>query len=436
MPTSLKPNLLPFVLVFAPLAALLVVGLAVLCSPDLFFNPLYTRGGDVWLYYTSALHLRQGQLPFRDFPLEYPPFALVSFFLPQALVPLRPLTFPAYALGFLLENAFFAAIAALTLQKIADHGSYWGWSKRAGQSFLLLTVVLSPLLPWRYDLFPALLTLFSLRAVQTNRPGGAGLFLGMGIAAKLYPLVLLPVYLLFYLAQARRREAAYLSGGAILAVTLSFLPLLHVPPSVLLSFVKYHQMRGLEIGSLGAGLITTARVLGLARAGIVFNYGAFHLVSPAAGPVLKALPFLFITCLGWVVWRARADFARVFLTDKTIPLQTLVRFLAAALLAFILTNKVFSPQYLIWLLPFAPLLPRRERDLFAAATVLTITLFPMLFNSQLSMDAFGALLLDTRNGLLLWLLFVLLRPPKRTPVASVSGTMPGKDICTLPALSR
>ncbi len=440
MPTRSKPNLtLPGLtlaaLVFAPLGAVLLAGLAVLYSPDLFFNPLYTRGGDVWLYYTSALHLRQGQMPFRDFPLEYPPLALVSFFLPQALVPLHALTFSAYAIGFLLENAFFAAIAALTLQQIAAHKHSPGWPKRTGQAFLLLAVVLSPLLPWRYDLFPALLTLFSLRAVQTQRPGWGGVFVGLGIAAKLYPIVLLPVYLLFYAAQARRRDAARLLGGAVLAVTLSFLPLLRVPPLALLSFVKYHQMRGLEIGSLGAGLITTARVFGLARAGIVFNYGAFHLVSPAAGFILKMLPVVFAICLGGVLWRARTDFACASATRQGIPLPLLARFLAAALLAFILTNKVFSPQYLIWLLPFAPLLPRRERDLFAAATVLTITIFPMLFNSQLSLDAFGALLLDTRNLLLLWLLICLLRPAKPAPAAPFEATLQ-EELLALPALSR
>lgn len=446
MPTPSKPNLtskphltMPGLtlatLVFAPLAALLLVGLAVLHSPDLFFNPLYTRGGDVWLYYTSALHLRQGQMPFRDFPLEYPPLSLVSFFLPQALAPLHALTFSAYSIGFLLENAFFAAIAALTLQQIAAHSYSPGWTKRTGQVFLLLTIVLSPILPWRYDLFPALLTLFSLRAVQTHRPGWGGVFVGLGIAAKLYPIVLLPVYLLFYFVQARRREAVRLLGGAVLAVTLSFLPLLRVPPLALLSFVKYHQMRGLEIGSLGAGLITTARVFGLAHAGIVFNYGAFHLVSPAAEPVLKALPVVFAACLGGVLWRTRTDFARVSASRQVIPLPLLVRFLAAALLAFILTNKVFSPQYLIWLLPFAPLLPRRERDLFAAATVLTITIFPMLFNSQLSLDAFGALLLDTRNLLLLWLLICLLRPAKPAPVAPFDATLQ-EELPALPALSR
>ncbi len=446
MPTLLKPHLTLAVLVFAPLAVILLVGLAVLYSPDLFFNPLYTRGGDVWLYYNSALHLRQGQLPFRDFPLEYPPLALVSFFLPQALVPLHTLSFSAYSLGFLLENAFIAAIAALTLQQIAAHNQSLhhsslhhyssGWPKRAGQAFLLLTIVLSPLLPWRYDLFPALLTLFSLRAVQTNRPGWGGLFLGLGIAAKLYPVVLLPVYLLFYFAQPRRRDAVRLLGGAVLAVTLSFLPLLRVPPATLLSFVKYHQMRGLEIGSIGAGLITTARVFGLAHAGIVFNYGAFHLVSPAAGPILKALPVVFAVCLGGVLWRTRTEFARASAARQAIPLQVLVRFLAAALLAFILTNKVFSPQYLIWLLPFVPLLPRRERDLFAAAAVLTIAIFPMLFNSQLSLDAFGALLLDTRNLVLLWLLIVLLRPPKPASAAPNSGAAPQEELPALPALSR
>jgi hypothetical protein len=50
----------------------------------------------------------------------------------------------------------------------------------------------------------------------------------------------------------------------------------------------------------------------------------------------------------------------------------LVTFSLAALLAFIVTNKVFSPQYLIWLVPFAPLLPRRQIVLFVAICVATM----------------------------------------------------------------
>jgi len=52
--------------------------------------------GDLWLYYDSSLKLMQGQLPYRNFPLEYPPLALLPFVLPHLVTLGQPLGFTDY----------------------------------------------------------------------------------------------------------------------------------------------------------------------------------------------------------------------------------------------------------------------------------------------------------------------------------------------------
>jgi hypothetical protein len=88
--------------------------------------------------------------------------------------------------------------------------------------------------------------------------------------------------------------------------------------------------------------------------------------------------------------------------------ESLVTYSVAALLAFIVTNKVFSPQYLIWLLPFAPLLRLRQASALLAICALTIVLFPFDYDHLLGMELLPVLLLNLRNllvvGLLVWLL--------------------------------
>lgn len=78
--------------------------------------------------------------------------------------------------------------------------------------------------------------------------------------------------------------------------------------------------------------------------------------------------------------------------------------LLAVLLAVILTNKVFSPQYLVWLLPLAALRPWREAILLAVAGGLTLTIFLWNWPRLLALDPGVIVLLTVRNLLLVVLL--------------------------------
>ena len=70
-----------------------------------------------------------------------------------------------------------------------------------------------------------------------------------------------------------------------------------------------------------------------------------------------------------VLWRARLSSA-----------EDWPRFAAAILLAFIVTGKVLSPQYLIWILPFLAVMEgatgRRTRAIFLAGCLVTAFVFP------------------------------------------------------------
>jgi hypothetical protein len=79
-----------------------------------------------------------------------------------------------------------------------------------------------------------------------------------------------------------------------------------------------------------------------------------------------------------------------------------------AILIFIISNKVFSPQYLIWLLPFIPFLKRGQIALFAIICILTVLICPILFGELMNMELLPIILLNCRNALMilltLWLI--------------------------------
>jgi uncharacterized membrane protein len=378
---------------------------------------------DVGLYFEYSLKLVRGLLPYRDFALEYPPLALLPFTLPRLAVFGQPIGFDTYVRLFLLENIILSTLVGAALTWVVE---WWTGHRdlvRVLLMYILFVAITAPLLPWRYDLFPAFLTVLALLCILRGQPVWAGVWLGLGAAAKLYPLALLPVFGAYYFAggQGSRetntkttampqgwRALVRLGAGCAGAIALTLVPFALTSPGSVVSFLRYHEMRGLQVESLPAGAIILIHLLGRASAQLTFNYGAIHLVSPLATTALRWLPTALIAVYGAVVLASMARFRAERTSRGTIASESLVAYSVAALLAFIATNKVFSPQYLIWLLPFAPLLRLRHAIVIAAICAITIGLFPFDYDDLLAMHALPVIVLNARNflvvGLLIWLL--------------------------------
>lgn len=401
--------------------ALLVVGALTLIDTHIFWNPIRFREGDVWHYYRTATQIMLGHLPYRDFPLEYPPLSVVPFLVPLLLAGGHTVSFSLYGWLLLTENIALSLLFTLTLASTAK--SLLPERRFALTRSVFLIAVLSPLLPWRYDLFPAILTLLALRSVLQKRPFPAGIWLGLGIAAKLYPIVFLPVLAGYYWVQKDSRANIRLLGGCAFAIILSLLPFaaagLHI-----LSFLRYHEQRGIEIGSFSAGTIFLAHFLWRMPVMIIFNYGAFHLFSPISRFLLALTPWTTVTLLSATALVSLLQMRKEAAQTGQVRTETLIGSLTAILVAFIVTNKVFSPQYMIWLLPFVPLLPSRLVRPFTAAFVLTIVLFPFAFDSLLMGQPWAIGLLVSRNLLMVWLLGKVILSRRQVPLSPQSIDLP------------
>jgi hypothetical protein len=375
----------------------------------LFTLPIssHLHAQDLQTYYDYSLKLMQGQLPYHDFAFEYPPLALLPLTLPRIVALGQPLSYTSYVRLFSIQNVLLSTLAMFALVRIVSHWCPERDPVPALKVYTLLVVVSTPLLPWRYDLFPALLTSLALLAVLADRPTTAGLWLGLGIAAKLYPVVLLPVFGIYYLVSKKHHALLRLLLGSVGVTGAILLPFILLDLSELLSFLRFHQLRGLQIESVPAGAISLAHMLGLIKSSLVLNYNAWHITGPLAEAALKGQPFafglafvvVFVSCWG----RFRDEHAR----SGRITNGSLVAYVLAALLTFIVTNKVFSPQYIIWLLPLGPLLSLRQARTLLVICLTTIIIYPFAYQDLIAMRMMPVLLLNLRNilvvALLLWL---------------------------------
>ena len=293
---------------------------------------------DVSLYRRTGEAMLRGDLPYRDFFVEYPPASLVGF-LPPAVF---SVTKPEYITAFAYEMALALSVALVLTAFVAR--SIWGslWVIPAA-TFGAAGIILEDIVLARYD---AIVALTLAIAVFCAVLGGRRFFviayasLGFAAAAKLVPaLATLPLALI--------RKGA-IRGYVIFFVILGFffVPALLVGGDGFIKSFAYHAERGLHIESLGTSV--------LIQLGLVNDVGSGYGSHQAIGSGVEVATTLSLPITGGLLLITTLVMYRAKRLGK-LGVEQYSRYAAALILAFMLGSKVLSPQYLIWLLPLVPL---------------------------------------------------------------------------------
>ena len=296
-----------------------------LCYSDI--PPLYSIRG-----FADGL-IPYFQIPSDGVPLEYPvltgAFMLVAAGLTGVLMRIPGFEnaattfFDVNVLGLWLALLVAVVATALTVRRRP-------WD--AAMVALAPTVILASTINW--DLLPLAFAGVCLALWARNRPLAAGIFLGLAIAAKFYPVFFLVGFGLLTLRSGRWKAFLLLIVG-----TLSSWLVVNGPVALLAwdgwsYFYRFSRERGEDFGSIWFA-ISQAGLTGVPA-------DVLNAVATAA------LAFLLIGIAGLVLLAPRR------------PRLAQVLFLIIA--AFVLTNKVYSPQYVLWLVPLAVLARPRWRD--------------------------------------------------------------------------
>lgn len=383
--------------------AALLVQLPLLSRPG-YFNAL---SGDLNLYYQYSSNIFHGMIPYQDFTMEYPPLVLIPICFPFGITWNLSMSFQMYIALFLLENIVLCLVIGRIVWYIQQR-----WEPNPHHNLISLMVyslvicIASPLLAWRYDIFPALLTIMALWLLLLNKPFLSGFSLGIASAAKLYPVMLIPVFGIYLWTHQKKQSLGFLVSG-ILVVLVILLPLFFFSPEWLVKFVNYHQLRGIQIESFVSGVLLIGHLIGSVPITVGLNYGAFHIVSAYSGIILQIVPVFAILVFSIILVSAFLAFQKEYRLKGSNSSETLVAYSVLILLGFIILNKVFSPQYIIWLIPFVPLLKYRYSLFMPIIALLTIAIFPVFYSALLHLHYGGIILLNLRN-LVVIILFIRL----------------------------
>lgn len=304
--------------------------------PDAFLRLCYS---DIPRLYLGR-GISTGAGIYTEVPLEYP--VLTGYFLafsraitkllgghvsPEASyeqqVAASQIFFQVTAVGLFI--CFLVTVIAHLRMGQRSTASAYGGPVRAWDALLIAAspvVVANGLINW--DLLAVMLTSLGLLAWARMNPVIAGGVLGLAFAAKFYPVLILVAITLVCLRAARYRPIGQLWAAAALTWLAANLPMMVSAWPGWSEFWTRNADRGADLGSIWY-------VLSLVGLNV---------------PAVSAIAFLCMAAGGigviWLVLRA--------------PRRPRVGQIGLLLLViFLVFNKVYSPQYALWLLPLVVL---------------------------------------------------------------------------------
>jgi hypothetical protein len=294
---------------------------------------------------------------------------------------------------------------------------------RAAWACVPAPLLLGAMVRTHYDLVPAAIVAGALLLVARGRTTWAFAALGAGTALKLFPALLVPIAVAWLLGRGERERVlpgVVAFAAVVVAVSLPFLG-----PGFA-DQARFHLERPVQIESTPAVVLSAigdSFVTGTEER--PDRYKSNGLDGGPADTVAAVFAALLVLVYAAVVALARrgGDVRRLTLLGL------------AGVVAFVVLGKVLSPQYLIWLLPFAAAAwawgDRAIALLCAAAAVLTQLEFPARYFDLVDQDPAVVTLVGVRNAVLLVLLAVTVAtvaaPARSRRPASAPSTGPARS---------
>jgi hypothetical protein len=298
-----------------PLTLLVVVWVgAVVLAPS------QSRRGDV-LRFNEIAH---GGTPYIDQQIEYPP-------LETALIVIVGASSVAVTAVIVAIVNAAATICCWRLLRAR-------WSPEVGWLFLWFALPLQVFMPFRIDTVSVLLAVAGIAFARRGREREGGGLLGAAVLFKLWPIVLVPLFLVRRFRRAFIATATVVAAGIILWVGVFGIEAVR-------QVVDYRGATGWQIESVFgavARLVTGAPVRIEAGASRIGHASSVELLG-------LRLATLTSVAVAWLLARRRS------VDPAGGPAL-------ASVACVLLLSPVASPQYIVWLLPWAAITSSERRS--------------------------------------------------------------------------
>jgi Glycosyltransferase family 87 len=286
--------------------------------------------GDIHRFHTIATH---PGTPYRSFEVEYPPLML------GAIKVLDSGSIPDATAATMWTQLLLDLGVALLLA--------WGWGKRAGLAYLILGApfIVYPFLYLRLDLLSVALAVGGLALVRHRRPALGGASLALACFAKVWPVLIIPSLLV---RRSWRALAAFVGVG--IAGMIAWVA--WAGTNGIQQVLSMRGATGWEIESTVGAVVRLTH-----NYHVRLNRGAWRIgVVPGwANLVLGGLCLVTVVAV-WALASLRRPHAAMVL-DGVAPI--------GAIAAFLIFSPLLSPQFMIWIVPFAAIVAARGDKLIA-----------------------------------------------------------------------
>jgi Glycosyltransferase family 87 len=374
---------------------------------------------DIWSHYLTAQHAIPGGESW-----QYPPGAAYLMLLPR----LGPGGYGESFVGLmLLFDLAGLGLLALLGRRSGNYTGVWVW--------LFGIPLLGTFSVLRFDLVPTVIGIAALLVIH-RRPAWFGALAGLGASIKVWPVVLL-------FAEWDRRRLVRAGAAALAVLALVFL----VSASAFGnadSFLGEQSGRGLQEEAVATIPWQVEAIVDGDTPPRAIRYGAWEIDSHNANVLASLLRWIalgvLVTAAVWWWLRAKAiRGGRTHLAEAAVSRD----FVFTMVLLLVVTSRVLSPQFMVWLLGLAAVVLTagtarlaRPAWLTLGAAILTTSLFKSPANILIRDLALLAAAVDASIAMA-----ALLRSPNaRPPVAAqvdrppAQGSFPPGPAHAAPAL--